>query len=157
MLLLGVGKGKEDVGVLANQTIVVLLLDVSGGSRETHFVKLDLTLAHLIVAEGVLILDLASQFHVLQGGDVEVESLVVDRVEVVLLDGGLLLSKVLVEDHVVLLKLELDVGIGLSHGVLILEVRNLIEVNSQNANFFSVLDGVGRKAMALERKGGGGV
>ena len=43
----------------------------------------------------------------LQGRDVEVESLVVDRVEVVLLDGGLLLSKVLVEDHVVLLKLEL--------------------------------------------------
>ena len=38
------------------------------------------------------------------------ESLVVDRVEVVLLDGRLLLSKVLVEDHVVLLKLELWVG-----------------------------------------------
>ena len=43
----------------------------------------------------------------LQGGDIEVESLVVDGVEVVLLDGGLLLSKVLIEDHVVLLKLEL--------------------------------------------------
>ena len=64
-LLLGVGKGKEDVGILANQAIVDLLLDVSGSSRETHLVKLDLTLAHLIVAEGVLILDLASQFHVL--------------------------------------------------------------------------------------------
>ena len=44
----------------------------------------------------------------------------------------------------------LDVGIGLSHGVLILEVGNLIEVNSQNAHFCFVLDGVGRKAMALQ-------
>ena len=30
----------------------------------------------------------------------------------------------------------LDVGIRLPHGVLILEVGNLIEVNSQNAHFY---------------------
>ena len=64
-LLLGVGEGKEDVGILANQAIVYLLLDVSGGSRETHLVKLDLALAHLIVAEGILVLDLTGQLHVL--------------------------------------------------------------------------------------------
>ena len=65
-LLLGVGEGEEDVGILADQAIVHLLLNVSGGSRETHLVKLDLALAHLIVAEGILVLDLTGQLHVLQ-------------------------------------------------------------------------------------------
>ena len=63
--LLGVGKSEEDVRVLADQAVVHLFLHVGGSTREAHLIELDLALAHLIITEGVLVLDLAGQFHVL--------------------------------------------------------------------------------------------
>ena len=53
-------------------------------------------------------------------------SLAVNRVQLILLDGGFHISVVLVPQHVVLFEFEFDVGVALPNMILILEVGSCI-------------------------------
>jgi len=69
------------------------------------------------------------RLYLLKGRDVEVEVLSVDGVLLILLLGRLHLSEVLVEEGIVLLKLELHIGIRIANVIIVGEVGDLIEVN----------------------------
>ena len=105
--LLGVGKLEEDVGIGRKDVVVDLALDVDGLGSEIELLELDLARTKLFVGTDVVIHHLDLELHVVQGGDVEVEVLAVYGVLLVLLLGRLHLAKVLVEEGVVLLELEL--------------------------------------------------
>lgn len=88
----------------------------------SKLLQLNFALAHRIITKDVTVHDLDGKLHVVKGGEVEVERLVVHGVKVVLLHGRLHLTHVLVEERIVLLDLELDVRVGLADVVLILDV-----------------------------------
>ena len=107
MKLSGVGKLEEDVGIGRKDVVVDLALDVHGLRAEIELLELDLALSELLVATDIIVHHFHLQLHVVQGGDVEVKILAVHGVLLILLLGRLHLAKVLVEEGVVLLELEL--------------------------------------------------
>lgn len=88
----------------------------------SELLQLDFAFSQRIITKGVTVHDLDGKLHVIKGGDVEVEGLVVHGVKVVCLHSRLHLTHVLIEERIVLLDLELDVWVGLADVVLILDV-----------------------------------
>ena len=127
--LLRVAKLEVNKRVLAKDAVPDLLFVGLGSMSE--LLQLDFALAHRIITKSVTVHDLDGKLHVVKGGDVEVEGLVVHGVKIVRLHGRLHLTHVLVEERIVLLNLELDVRVGLTDVIFILDVDHWINVSDE--------------------------
>jgi len=98
-LLLLVTNVNGDFSVGSQEVEINALYEARGWGRDLFVLELDLALAALVVAAtNVAVVRLQGQNHVIEGGNVESEGFVPDGVYIALLDGGLLISVVLVKD-----------------------------------------------------------
>lgn len=87
------------VGIIREQVVIDLAVDLHGSFTKSHVFKLNLALANLVVAGNIIIHDLDGKFHVVEGRNVPNKGLAIDRVGLILLVARLFVALLMVKER----------------------------------------------------------